>query len=218
MIMKNIRKLSFVFVCVVIVGIISFLQIKWTFQESKASLTLNMASDTIKEEIFSYVIKFDKVILKSLQVENNAQMSLSMEQRMDIIIKYIIENLSEFQNEVIQLEDGCTLEKDGSLYHSIGYIDKEVLLRVSEELFPGKEMDYKTSIYYDKEKDLICLFCIYGDAVRFDEREIVDFLKENNQYIILVKYSSHFGTSFIIKYDITENNSHTFCIEKITTL
>lgn len=171
-----------------------------------SELTLNSANDKIKEEIYEYVKTFDKNIIESLQVYDNEDFLLNDEQIIDIAVKYIISNQNEFMEKIEHFEDEYSYEKDGTIYYSKGYVDKETLKSVIYSFFGDRSIDIENSIYFDRNKKLIALLSIYGDISPYKREELINFNElDYYTYVVIVKYYISDNKSFNITYKIERN-------------
>ena len=164
---------------------------------------LNSANDKIKEEIYEFIGKFDKNIIESLQVYDNEENSLKNEQIIDIAVKYIISNKSEFESKIEYFENEYKFEKDGTIYYSKGCIDIKTLKGIVYSFFGDCNIDIEKSIYFDKSKNLVSLLLIYGDVSPYRRKEFIDFIqKDYFNYEVIVKYYISDSKSFNITYCI----------------
>lgn len=181
------------------------------FYYEDSELTLSSTNDKIKEEIYEYIKIFDKNIIESLQVYDNNPEGLSNEQMIDISVKYIISNKDKFSDDIVHFYDEYIYEKDGSMYFSNGYVDKEVLKKVASDFFYNDDLDIENSIYFDKNRNLVPLLSIYGDISPYIKDELVNFEEmDYKNYSITIRYFINNNYSFNIKYNIIRDEYSEF--------
>lgn len=181
------------------------------FYYEDSELTLSSTNDKIKEEIYEYIKIFDKNIIESLQVYDNNPEGLSNEQMIDISVKYIISNKDKFFDDIVHFHDEYIYEKDGSMYFSNGYVDKETLKKVASDFFYNDELDIENSIYFDKNRNLVPLLSIYGDISPYIKDELVNFEEmDYKNYSITIRYFINNNYSFNIKYNVIRDEYSEF--------
>lgn len=181
------------------------------FYYEDSELTLSSTNDKIKEEIYEYIKIFDKNIIESLQVYDNNPEGLSNEQMIDISVKYIISNKDKFSDDIVHFYDEYIYEKDGSMYFSNGYVDKEVLKKVASDFFYNDDLDIENSIYFDKNRNLVPLLSIYGDISPYIKDELVNFEEmDYKNYSITIRYFINNNYSFNIKYNVIRDEYSEF--------
>lgn len=169
----------------------------------KNELTSNSTNDKIKLQIYEYVKMFDKNIMESLQVYENVSETFSDAQVIDIAIKYIISNRGQFEDKIQYFNDEYKYEEKGTLYYSIGYVDKDFLNSIIAKLFDISDIDIEKTIYFDDEKKIIPLIMIYGDASHIEKDEIVEFEEiDYYNYTLTIKYYTSSDLCFKVKYYI----------------
>lgn len=191
---------------IVVLNIIYYSFGSISLQYIDSELTLNSTNDKIREEIYQYIKTFDKNIIESLQVYDNEAYELNNLQIIDIAIKYIISNENTFKDKIEHFKDEYSYEKDGTIYYSKGYVDKETLKNVIFDFFGECNIDIEGSIYYDKEKELVALLLMYGDMSPYKSDKLLEIEETSYyNYEIKIRYYMNDTSYFDVTYSIERN-------------
>ena len=166
-----------------------------------------------KNEIFDIIDNVEHVILDTIAKDGNRE--LSEENKVDFIIKNMIENRLEYKDEILPSESNTITIKGTPLY-SFGRVDVKLFNEKLNEYFSEFNGNLELCKFYSNE--YIELYYEYAEHFSYSNKEILNIKKCNNIYSIYVRYTREYDeitNDVYVRYDFNVGDKITIKNVKI---
>ena len=152
-----------------------------------------------KNEIFDIIDNVEHVILDTIAKDGNRE--LSEENKVDFIIKNMIENRLEYKDEILPSESNTITIKGTPLY-SFGRVDVKLFNEKLNEYFSEFDGNLELCKFYSNE--YIELYYEYAEHFSYSNKEILNIKKCNDIYSIYIRYTREYDeitNDVYVRYD-----------------
>ena len=144
----------------------------------------NKKSLSTKQEIFNFIKSIDTPLLCSMSF------SITEEQKLDFAINYIIFNIDNYSDKILEFPKEFVYTEQESIYTSIGYIDKVEINKIVYNVFGSNVKNIEDYKFYDISSKKVALVPYMKIHFSFNHRELLNIEELNkNEYKVIIKYT-----------------------------